>query len=60
MGVDQADSDTRRDTDEGGTFRMSGSLTIARAASTQRELDAAADPLTIDLPIVGLTREGRM
>ena len=49
MGVDQADSDTRRDTDEGGTFRMSGSLTIARAASTQRELDAAADPLTIDL-----------
>jgi len=49
MGVDQADSDTHRDTDKGGTFRMSGALTIARAASTQRELDAAADPLTIDL-----------
>jgi phospholipid/cholesterol/gamma-HCH transport system permease protein len=30
-------------------FRCIGSLTIARAASTQRELDAAPDPLTIDL-----------
>ncbi|HXH15136.1 MAG TPA: MlaE family lipid ABC transporter permease subunit [Sphingomonas sp.] len=28
---------------------MAGSLTITRAASTQRELDAAPDPLTIDL-----------
>lgn len=30
-------------------FRCVGSLTIARAASTQREIDAAGDPLTIDL-----------
>ena len=30
-------------------FRCVGSLTIARAASTQREIDAAPDPLTIDL-----------
>ena len=30
-------------------FRCVGSLTIARAASTERELEAAPDPLTIDL-----------
>ena len=30
-------------------YRCVGSLTIGRAASTQRELDAAPDPLTIDL-----------
>jgi phospholipid/cholesterol/gamma-HCH transport system permease protein len=35
--------------DEGNAYRCVGSLTIARAASTQRELDAASDPLTIDL-----------
>ncbi|HVF37938.1 MAG TPA: MlaE family lipid ABC transporter permease subunit [Sphingomicrobium sp.] len=30
-------------------FRCAGSLTISRAGSTQRELEAAPDPLTIDL-----------
>jgi phospholipid/cholesterol/gamma-HCH transport system permease protein len=36
----------------GGTFRIAGSLTITRAASAEREIDAAADPLTIDLGAV--------
>ena len=41
---------TSSDHSEGGeTFRCVGSLTIARAASTQREIDATTDPLTIDL-----------
>ena len=31
------------------TYRVAGSLTITRAASTQRELDELPDPLTIDL-----------
>jgi phospholipid/cholesterol/gamma-HCH transport system permease protein len=30
-------------------FRIHGALTITRAATTQREIDAAPDPLTIDL-----------
>ena len=30
-------------------YRVAGSLTIARAATTQREIDALPDPLTIDL-----------
>ena len=34
---------------EPDAFRFVGSLTIARAGSTQRELDQAPDPLTIDL-----------
>ena len=33
----------------GSTYRVAGSLTITRAATTQRELDALPDPLTIDL-----------
>jgi phospholipid/cholesterol/gamma-HCH transport system permease protein len=33
----------------GGTYRVAGALTITRAASTQREIDAIPDPLTIDL-----------
>ena len=33
-------------------YRCAGSLTIARAASTQREIDALPDPLTIDLGAV--------
>jgi phospholipid/cholesterol/gamma-HCH transport system permease protein len=33
----------------GGTYVATGALTITRAASTQREIDALADPLTIDL-----------
>ncbi|HEX6740692.1 MAG TPA: MlaE family lipid ABC transporter permease subunit [Sphingomicrobium sp.] len=31
------------------TYRVAGSLTITRAATTQREIDALPDPLTIDL-----------
>ena len=34
---------------DGSTYRMAGSITIARAASTAREIDAQPDPLTIDL-----------
>ncbi len=34
---------------DGATYRMSGSITIARAASTAREIEAEPDPLTIDL-----------
>ena len=34
---------------EGGNFRIRGSLTITRAASIQREIEAEADPLIIDL-----------
>ncbi|MGI8706452.1 MAG: MlaE family lipid ABC transporter permease subunit [Sphingomicrobium sp.] len=34
---------------DGSTYRMAGSITIARAASTARELEAEPDPLTIDL-----------
>jgi len=49
MVVDQSDSEARRDSDDAGVHRMSGSLTITRAASTERELDAAPDPLKIDL-----------
>jgi len=37
------------DDGDGGTYVASGALTITRAASTQREIDALPDPLTIDL-----------
>ena len=33
----------------GETYRVSGALTITRAATTLRELEAASEPLTIDL-----------
>lgn len=33
----------------GSVYRVAGPLTITRAATTQRELDALPDPLTIDL-----------
>ena len=33
----------------GETYRVAGALTITRAASTSREIDALSDPLTIDL-----------
>src|SRR5215213_9160390 len=33
----------------GATYRVAGALTITRAATTQREIDAMPDPLTIDL-----------
>lgn len=39
-----ADPNTRQQ-----AYRCVGSITIARAASTQREIDALPDPLTIDL-----------
>lgn len=35
--------------DSGEPYRISGTLTIMRAASTARELDLEPDPLTIDL-----------
>jgi len=34
---------------EGSVYRVAGALTITRAATTQREIDGLADPLTIDL-----------
>jgi phospholipid/cholesterol/gamma-HCH transport system permease protein len=33
----------------GSIYRVAGALTITRAATTQREIDALPDPLTIDL-----------
>jgi phospholipid/cholesterol/gamma-HCH transport system permease protein len=33
----------------GSVYRVAGTLNIARAATTQREIDALPDPLTIDL-----------
>lgn len=33
----------------GSVYRVAGALTITRAATTQREIDALHDPLTIDL-----------
>src|SRR6059058_5632810 len=39
------------DTDQrhGSVYRVAGTINIARAATTQREIDALPDPLTIDL-----------
>ena len=37
------------ESERGATYRVAGALTITRAATTQRELDALPDPLTIDL-----------
>ena len=37
---------------DSATYRMAGSITIARAASTAREIAAEPDPLTIDLSAV--------
>lgn len=34
---------------DGSVYRVAGALTITRAATTQREIDAMRDPLTIDL-----------
>ena len=41
---DQQSGDQR-----GSTYRVAGALTITRATTTQRELEALPDPLTIDL-----------
>src|SRR4051812_21104227 len=35
--------------ERGSVYRVAGALTITRAATTQREIDALPDPLTIDL-----------
>jgi len=42
---------TEHDTHDGkgSVYRVAGALTITRAATTQREIDALHDPLTIDL-----------
>ena len=42
---------TEQETDhrQGSVYRVAGALTITRAATTQREIDALPDPLTIDL-----------
>src|SRR3982751_1049121 len=37
------------DDPDGSVYRVAGALTITRAATTQREIDALPDPLTIDL-----------
>ena len=37
------------DNPHGSVYRVAGALTITRAATTQREIDALPDPLTIDL-----------
>src|SRR3982750_2252559 len=37
------------DNPHGSVYRVAGALTITRAATTQREIDAMPDPLTIDL-----------
>ena len=33
----------------GNVYRVAGALTITRAATTQREIDAVPDPVVIDL-----------
>jgi phospholipid/cholesterol/gamma-HCH transport system permease protein len=37
------------DDGDGAVYRVAGTLTITRAATTQREIDSLPDPLTIDL-----------
>jgi hypothetical protein len=44
-----AQSNTADPGAETQAYRCVGSITIARAASTQREIDALADPVTIDV-----------
>jgi phospholipid/cholesterol/gamma-HCH transport system permease protein len=45
-----ADLDPKEaDQPHGPVYRVAGALTITRAATTQREIDALPDPLTIDL-----------
>jgi phospholipid/cholesterol/gamma-HCH transport system permease protein len=45
-----ADPDAQEaDQQHGSVYRVAGALTITRAATTQREIDALPDPLTIDL-----------
>ena len=42
-------TDQETDQQHGSVYRVAGALTITRAATTQREIDAMPDPLTIDL-----------
>ncbi len=42
-------SDQDSEHGHGSVYRVAGTLNIARAATTQREIDALPDPLTIDL-----------
>ena len=44
-----ADLDQPAGDPHGSVYRVAGALTITRAATTQRELDALSDPVTIDL-----------
>ena len=41
--------DTGAEEPHGNVYRVAGALTITRAATTQREIDALPNPLTIDL-----------
>jgi phospholipid/cholesterol/gamma-HCH transport system permease protein len=45
----EADAAEQTHGGEGATYHMVGALTIARAGTTARELEAEPDPLTIDL-----------
>ncbi|MFL6725751.1 MAG: MlaE family lipid ABC transporter permease subunit [Sphingomicrobium sp.] len=42
-------TDQETDQRHGSVYRVAGALTITRAATTQREIDALPDPVTIDL-----------
>ncbi len=42
-------TEQEQDHRHGSVYRVAGALTITRAATTQREIDALADPITIDL-----------
>ena len=42
-------TDQETDQGHGSVYRVAGPLTITRAATTQREIDALPDPVTIDL-----------
>ena len=49
MGVEITESSAPGDTSGATSYRLNGAVTITRAASIQREIDATADPLTFDL-----------
>ena len=42
-------NEAETDRPDGSVYRVAGALTITRAATTQREIEAMPDPLTIDL-----------
>ena len=42
-------NEAETDHPQGSVYRVAGPITITRAATTQREIDAMPDPLTIDL-----------